>query len=423
MKKNYLLIAAAAAMFAACSDTDTFKSAIDDNETVMIGFETYHEKATRATATDTIGKPENFTKAHGGFGVWGYKGAPADIVPANGTAGSETLNLSDASKFTKIFDNVQVWYDPTISATAYHSHFTYAVPKYWDKYSEYAFFAYAPYDADHASFEVSTGKITIDDIPSIQNVSAKTGTGANLVFGNPNTTNVTDYLMAAYQTEQYYKGTNQKDSTYDKHNQTVGFTFGHMLSKLRINVMANDTYKGVKEMKVTYLDITNLPDTSSVKTVFTQKSPTAAAGTYSPNAYITALKVIDVTSNDVKVTSRDTVFVLKNGSQSGEDVTAPTAQPQSFNYFVAPNDPANNQSTDNQKHELNIKYTIKYTDGIVENVVLEPVDITSKLKELKQNNSYVLTIKIALNEILFTVDKVNGWATDTELEQIVPVDE
>ena len=85
MKKSYLMIAAAATLFAACAETDTFKESIDDNETVLIGFETFHEKATRVTATGEISLPEHFTKAHGGFGVWGYKGTPANIVAASGT--------------------------------------------------------------------------------------------------------------------------------------------------------------------------------------------------------------------------------------------------------------------------------------------------------------------------------------------------
>ena len=45
---------------------------------------------------------------------------------------------------------------------------------------------------------------------------------------------------------------------------------------------------------------------------------------------------------------------------------------------------------------------------VEEDVVIEDVDLSSKLASLLQNNSYTLTIKVGLNQIYFTVDAVTG---------------
>lgn len=404
MKKSYLMIAAAAAMFAACSSNDTFKEIVDNNENVLIGFETFHEKATRATATDEISGPTNFTKAHGGFGVWGFKGSPANIVAASGTPA--VVNISDDTKFTPVFENVQVWY---VNESTPSRGFTYAVPKYWDKNMEYTFFAYAPYDKDNATLDLTKGIITIDDIASIQDISANNSeTGEALVYSGTNTTSVTDYLMASYEYDQKLNTTNQSSLSYTLKGQTVGFTFGHMLSKLQINLQASEAYSGVKTLTVNSLSIENMPTSASTKASFTQTSPTAPAGAYTPSSYTTSLNVIGTGG-----TSTAGLTILKNGSLSGETVTAPTAQNQAFNYYVAPNTPT---GTDHDKYLLNISYKITYVDDVEEDVVIEDVDLSSKLASLLQNNSYTLTIKVGLNQIYFTVDAVNGWSAQTAQE-------
>lgn len=418
MKKSYLMIAAAA-LLAACAEKDTFKDVA--TEDVMIGFETFHEKATKATATDAITAKENLTKAHGGFGVWGYKGAPASVGAATGTPA-----VVDISDFTTVFDNVQVWYE---SASTLTRGFTYAVPKYWDRASEYIFFAYAPYDKTNATIAPATGKITIADIPSVQDVSSKTGSGQALVFDGSATTDVTDYLMATYVTEQKLvaenktttaQGTNQNygdgtDITYTGQQQTVGFTFGHMLSKLQINLQATEQYSGVEYIKVDALSIERMPASASTKASFTQTSPTAPAGAYTPNTYASELIVIGENG-----TSESSLYILKEGAlaNDGVTITLPTKQNQSFNYYVAPN-VADNSSTDaTEKYLLNLTYTIHYVDGITEEVKKEDIDLSEKLTELLQNNQYSLTIKVALNQIYFDVISITDWVTPINAQEI-----
>lgn len=425
MKKSYLMIAAAATLFAACAEKDTFKDIAAGD--VLIGFETFHEKSTRATATDAIDAPDDLTTGHGGFGVWGYKGAPDDIKTFE-NENDAMGNLNQTDKFTKVFDNVKVWYDATTSSSQNHAHFTYAVPKYWDKTAEYAFFAYAPWDNDQAELNTATGVITISDIAGIQDVSTSSGENKAKVYSGSATDAVTDYLMASYVTNQRYGSnpyTNQHNGSYSDHEQTVGFTFGHMLSKLQVNLMAYEAYLGVKEIAVTYLSIENMPalGTDLEKTIFTQTSAAAPAGTYNPNYYIKNLEIInDNSTNDANAnaTSKTELYVLKDGTAgaSAEGApNAPTAQTQSFNYYVAPNAPANNATEANKKHLLNINYTINYVDGTSEDVTLKDIDISSQFAAMLQNNSYILNIKIALNEILFTAS-VTDWASATTLPDV-----
>ena len=324
-------------------------------------------------------------------------------VAAEASGTPATVNIS--SGYTTVFNNVKVWYESSSTKT---QGFTYAVPKYWDKNMEYIFFAYAPYDGTNASIDNATGKITIADIASIQDVSKSTGSDQALVYNGSNTAAVTDYLMATYVTNQKLNSTNQNGKDYDGKNQTVGFTFGHMLSKLQVNLQASDAYSGIEYIKVTTLSIENMPASASTKASFTQTSPTAPAGVYTPVSYTSALSIIGTSG-----TSTSGLYILKDGSLSGDVVTAPTAQNQSFNYYVAPNTPA---GTGTDKYLLNIGYTIKYVDGITEDVTITDVDLSEKLASLLQNNSYTLTIKVGLNQIFFTVDEIKGWVDQSAQE-------
>ena len=456
MKKFYLL-AAAATILTACTNNEKMTADLSYDGPVMIGFETYHEKSLKAApdATGEISGPTNFTSAHGGFGVWGYKGTPANIGEATGSP--KVVDISSTTNFTPIFENVKVWYEDEAIAAYKPKGFTYQVPKYWDKEAEYIFFAYAPYnkstttgDAPVVSLDRTTGNITVKDIESIQDMSKNNGgtgealqyrgTGTEGAYQAADAAGVIDYLMAKYETNQKYTGTNQdtKDwgqytSNPDLRDQTVGFTFKHMLSRIVIKLQALETYKGVKSINVSYLAIDNMPEVKTDKAVFTQTSPTAADGTYSPNNWVgkklqiinTDATVVGEIANNANATSKTALYILKDGAgKKGETTTInademttivePTPQPQSFYYYVAPST-ADNKTTDTEEtYKLNIKYTITYVDNTTEVVTPEPIDLSGKLTEFVQNNSYKLTINVGLNQIYFTVDEVKGF---TEVEE------
>lgn len=429
MKKFYLL-AAAATILTACTNNEKMTVDLDNDGPVLIGFETYHEKSTKATATGAINDGTDLIKDHGGFGVWGFKGASATY--------SSTAKTLEERGFTTVFDNVKVWYEGGNPLTPTQG-YTYAVPKYWDKGMKYIFFAYAPFDGTNATIDwedtendtkEGIGIIKISDIPSIQNVSKSKDNKAqgdadnkpeNIQFEGSNTTGVTDYLMGTCVDNQYLTaenkgpsalGTNQNYGNddvirYTDQEQTVGFTFGHMLSKFQVNLKASAAYPGIKSIKVNTLSIENMPSSASTKVVFTQTAPTAPAGTYNTTSYTSTLSIIGAEG-----TSTNSLFILKNGSLSGETVTKPTEQLQSFNYYVAPNTPS---GTGTDKYKLNIAYTIEYVDGITEDVTIADVDLSSSttpLTTFAQNNSYNLTISVGLNQIFFTVVNVTNWADD-----------
>lgn len=441
-KRHKILLAVAAVMVAACSQNDAFKVAVDDSPEVLISFETFHEKSTKtAAATGEISGPANFTRdayGNGGMGVWGFKGTPADI-PAPQAVSTYTVDVSDANKYIPVFENTQVWYEDVNDALFRPKGFTYLMPQYWDKQAEYIFFAYAPYNnsknasnQDLVEFDKTTGCFTIRDIESVQDVSKHNnetgeslqygGTGADHAYQSDDATDVIDYLMATYETEQRYSGTNQigkpgYDDAYtapqDYRYQTVGFTFGHMLSKLTINILADDLGSDIKSITIDSLTIDNMPESSADLAVFTQTSPTAPAGTYAP-AYWTgrALHVIDTDANtNAFATSKEKLYVVRGGTTQ----TLPTIQKQSFYYYVVPNK-ADNPATDVvEKYKLNIKYSVTHLNDATNMVYVEPIDLSEYITEMQQNRSYTLTVSISMShdEIVFSANVATLWAGGT----------
>ena len=142
MKKSYLMIVAAAALFAACASNDSFKDV--DTQESAISFKPFTEKVTRAAivgATGTSAVDGIKTLAEeGGFVVYGYK---------------STDNWSTKAT-PDIFAGVNVKYDNSSSAWKY-DHL-----RFWDKNAKYKFFAVAPYSpTDGATY--SSDDVMTDD--------------------------------------------------------------------------------------------------------------------------------------------------------------------------------------------------------------------------------------------------------------------
>ena len=119
MKKSYFLMAAAATMFAACSQSDVLNEVQVQEEAQAIGFSTYSNKSTRAIA-DT-----DLEKYHETFGVWAFKtydGTETTVMP------NYQVNKPAAGDETWVYANVGT-----------------QELKYWDKRASYTFCAYAPY--------------------------------------------------------------------------------------------------------------------------------------------------------------------------------------------------------------------------------------------------------------------------------------
>ena len=409
MKKSYLMIAAATIIFAACSGNDSFKEIAEDNETVKIGFETFHEKSTKAA----VSAKEDLNSANGGFGVFGYNHTDKRAV-ANGSIDMTTTGT------TTVFNNVKVWYEDNSTPTR---GFTYEVPKYWDKYKYYTFFAYAPWNETTITLTPSTGKFTRTDVQSIQSTNAATpstvtvGSNSRTKYTDAVETSVIDYLFAVCVPQQKYAATNQ--TTYDGYQKTVGFTFSHILSKLNVIVKAKNEasghqYKGVKDIQITSLSIDNLPNTAANVT-YTQTATDGVTGTFSPANYTTSLNIIGGTN----ALTAGPLYILDGGA-TGTPIIAPTTYiDQAFHYWVAPNTPT---GTDHDKYKLNINYTINYVDDTVDPFT-RTIDLsaeTAHFTTMAQNNIYNITVTIGLDQIYFDVDEIVGWAspennTNTEI--------
>lgn len=420
MKKSYLMIAAAAALFAACAKTDTIKDEFAGNETELIGFETYHAKSTKAAVTTQ----SDLTTTNGGFGVYGFKHLN------NRTATNGAVNVShdatavaaDGDNFvTPIFENVKVWYD----ASAPTDKFTYAVPKYWDKLKFYTFFAYAP-QVDEAtgsstgiSLDPATGKFTRNDILALQKVNSTStvtvGTNNRTQYGAADESDVIDYLIAPFVPSQKSGATNQDSKQYTGKNLTVGFTFSHILSKLNVTVKAKDEsstaggheYSGVQDIIINALNIENLPNNAEVAE-YAQNNCDQVEGRWTPANYSSTLYIVDGTNP----TSANDLWILDGGSISGTTITNPTNYiNQTFHYYVAPNTPASGNN-----YTLNIDYTINYVDGTVE-PYSRSIDLSQEsaaFTAMAQNNIYNIIVTIGLDQIYFTVDNINSWEPDDD---------
>lgn len=437
------MIAAAAALFVACSETDSVKDVVENNETELIGFETYHNKATKAS----VNAPENLTDANGGFGVYGFKHLN-DRAASNGE-----INLSDVDEtnnvnyVTPIFNNVKVWYVSNDFSATPTQGFTYQVPKYWDKLKFYTFFAYAPYaeiangTTKGIAFDNTKGLFTRNDIIALQDANTKSSVTVNNVardkYTDANEAGIVDYLIAPYVPHMKKGATNQPTANanaYTGSDLTVGFEFWHLLSKLNVTVKAKDEsatnahhYSGVKDIQVKKLNITNLPNDPTAATTqiatytqskveFATTAALNAAGSFSPVSYDTNLEIIGDGTN---AKDAGPLFVLDGGTGSASTVTSnPTTYiDQAFHYFVAPNTPAANT-----KHELNIEYVINYVDG-TSDPFARTIDLstaTANFTTMAQNSIYNITVTIALDQIYFTVDKINSW--DPEVNTNVTAD-
>lgn len=229
MKKQYFLMAAAATMFAACSQTDMVNE-IPEKAPKAIEFESgFVNKATRSENSSTS-YGETFSQHHGSFGVWGYK-----------TKGSES---------TQIFKEDRV----EVSDGQYNITTTTA---YWDANADnYQFFASAPHQNDRKDDETWTFVEATNETP------AHFKTSVTLYTDETNKDQVTHQSVLPYK-----KGTNKNQDlliAVDKviqpidFNKTVELEFIHILS--RLNVVISNNNDNFRLFKITVGDLPSSGD-------------------------------------------------------------------------------------------------------------------------------------------------------------------
>lgn len=369
MKKSYLMIAAVAALFAACGDNDTFK---EINEDVAIGFNgKYINKVTRAELTN-----DWFTTTNNSFGVYGFKGS---------------FKLFDDEQVTR---NTTTWTHPTV--------------RFWDKGSnEYSFYAYAPYAATQ-TFTVATKTFAFASLPVIKDISQA---NADIAISTP----IANYSYAS----------TIGDSHGDGH---VELEFNHILSKLsfKLKSSANANYA---EIKVTAVDL----DFPSGTATWTQSGSTAVTGTTSYSTYTAkdAVSIVDseeetdLTKFETPVFSGTTAVLT---STAVDIVDATDTENKAKVFIVTPVTGSNSGNGSEHVFGVKVTYDVQYKKleggsyvndgdpeiGCVATGVLGGGSTSSTQYKPTQNSSYVVTIDINPEQIDFCVSQVKSWDDDTE---------
>ena len=225
------MMAAAATIFAACSETDLVNPVPETEQ--EIGFDNHLGKTTRAEITN-----EEALADAGGFVVWGWK--------------TPTANIAWASA-TPIFEGVNV-FAQTVSGDA--TVWTYTNKKYWDKTSTYNFYAVAPYNPTSGEYSISNAENGLITITGAQSALASVSD---------------DFLID----RDGAKGINGATvNTEGKHN-AVSFDFNHVMAKVTLQLLSGDINEG-DVITVTKLTMSGW---NSNNGTFVQKSDYAASTT------------------------------------------------------------------------------------------------------------------------------------------------
>lgn len=225
MKKQYFMMAIAATMFAACSQTEVIDEVVDNSTPKAIGFTTYAEGQTRAENSGQ-GYTWDLEDHHTTFKVWAYK------------------NVADA----KVFDGDVVTYTKTSSDPLTYE-WEYTNTRYWDKAASwYEFYAAAPENFSWVLNENTTNKA--DDYFTLANYELK---GDNLnkdgfsAYNNSfkNLPNDIDLMIADEKKVEnaYFYG-------------DVHLEFIHILS--RLNITVNKDSRVTDNVNLVKLDVVDL---------------------------------------------------------------------------------------------------------------------------------------------------------------------
>lgn len=268
MKKSYFLMAAAATMFAACSQSDVLNEVQVQDEAQAIGFSTYSNKATRSIDAT------NLEDYHETFGVWAFKTY----------GGNETA----------VMPHYQV-NEPTSGDTWVYAGVGSQELKYWDKRASYTFCAYAPY----ASGVAIDGTSKVISIPNGQyaanenlqktfdetlNTNDFTGVGGNVDNAS------TDWMVA----DVISRGV--------KENGLVVENFRHTMAKLIVCFKTEDDF--AHEITLNSVSVNNVRGTGSYNSATgwtatgAAKSISGATGTIVKNKTFYSMEYLLIPSND-----------------------------------------------------------------------------------------------------------------------------
>lgn len=227
MKKNYLFLAAATTLFAACVQTDVVTD-IPEPQQQAISFETFANKQTRAENTaenSGAAYSGDLSSHHEDFYVWGYKNVQPDAY---------------------VFDKKKVSYS--------NSNWSYTGLAYWDKAaSSYEFYAASPASENIWTLNKNDVNELDDDYFTIGVISQTPAQSSyyTVTTHNASTSTTTDQVTTFDCTykESFKRVANAvdlmiaapKNVSNGSFGQTVQLEFIHILSRLNITVSKDET--------------------------------------------------------------------------------------------------------------------------------------------------------------------------------------
>lgn len=364
------MIAAVAALFAACSNNDTFKEV--DTQDVVIGFGySGTEKNTRADLTISW-----FRTLDNAFGVYGYKDDNNQIFK------NEQVKCSDDQAPYE-------WSHTTV--------------RFWDKGAEdaYDFYAYAPFGG--------TNNSTTNANPTFDKTNGFTFTALPLIAQI--TANGTEDKAIANPVENIDYLDNRLHSDH-ANSPTVPFVFNHILSKLSFKIKT-DIENTTAVFTVTSIKI-DFPSDNNV--TWAEGGHDVAGETTYSSAY--AAK----TGSKLPAAFETTVFTGEQEVPYSVATSGALALGES--YIVTPV----NGTVKKHEFDVEVTYNIEYADGTTETGCVATGTIGSGDPDADpavpntyapiQNSYYVAIINLKPDQIEFCVDTINDWVE----QEVGPVD-
>lgn len=409
MKKSYLIIAAAAALFAACSNNDIMREDVYTTNNVPFSFAAFSNKTTKADNHNTL---NYFYKA---FNVYGWKSY-------DGTNWTEVF-VDETNEYFATNTNGQQIYKTSLpgaewgqyghnTADIWNAGWYYVGIRYWDKFAtHYLFSAYAPVAATTKVVCTDDGEIKIGD----------DGTGSD----PKGTISVdTKNLMATPAKELAYTGFDYDymtaklatSASASTNSSPVQLVFTHELAKFNIKIKLNTNVTTTQNVIVNEVSIKNIKGTS----YYTSTEDEAATPT---NGFISGWAT--PSGDDVDYTAKG-VGDATTGYQINKDLDLDDDNFANYSdYFImerlmipqtiTKTDPAcqHDAFTGTQAY-IYVKYTIGSEEyegywGLAN--LFDNVAANTTVK-LLGGNEYTLTISVGPEPIYFTAS-VTPWAEKT----------
>lgn len=384
MKKSYLILAVATSLLVSCAQSEKLNNDLRVNDVPrVIGFNTYSEKATKATS-------ENLEKYHQTFAVWATKKSSHDT-----NAAPEVVFCGDSIKDIITYNSTKQ--DP--------NNWTYKPYRYWDTQAKYSFVAVAP-NADIIRYN------------SPADVAPNTGTFVTvkpytLIGQNLQTSEAPDTIEKkigftggqGQDTDLMTSGKVSRDGA-TRDVSDVNLEFKHVLAKLNIAIAKDVTFDNVKVLIDTVM-VSGLDDTGTYNE--------AISGT--TTGWNSSLS--SDTANYVLTWANTNGIELPNGEGEGDDY-----KPGKFLYFIE--SLVMPQSIDANVEKLTIKYTIVSTvDGLHNTehynyqLVLNDGVNPAVFNNFMERNNYTIFLTVRPNVITFDASSTT-WTDKSAGSSIVP---